>query len=401
MAGRNLLRNRRRTLIATASIMFAAFFAITMTSIQKGTWQHTIEGMLHNYTGYIQIHALGYSENQSIDLLLEHDTTLLNDIRNIPQVDKSMTRLENFALISAKERTKGVMIVGVEPQAANEFSGIESQLIDGRYLQAHSNDVIIGKNIARSFQLNVNDTILGISQGYHGNNAVGKFIVCGIMDFGSPDFNDQIILTSLSLAQSFYAADDLYSTIVLSTNNIDDVDAVAETLTYTLDKGKYEIQTYREMIPSLIEVQLLDKASSRIILAILYILIGFGILGTVLMMLHERNYEFCVLKAIGMKSYQLFWMIFIEILSIGFIGLICGSLLAFPILIYLYNFPIKLGEKITEAYARFNIVPLIKASIDKTIFFEQSVIIFIMVLIISFYPYIKIIQLDPVQGMRQ
>ncbi|GAA5225199.1 hypothetical protein GCM10025777_58300 [Membranihabitans marinus] len=381
--------------------MFAAFFAITMTSIQKGTWQHTIESMLHNYTGYIQIHALGYSENQSIDLLLENNIELIKRIDQIPQVDKSMTRLENFALISAKDRTKGVMIVGVEPQAANEFSGIEAQLIEGRYLQSQSNDVIIGKNIASNFQLNVNDTILGISQGYHGNNAVGKFIVCGILDFGNPDFNSQIILTPLSHAQSFYAADNLYSTIVLSTKSIDDVPQVANALSQTLDSTMYEVRTYKEMIPSLIEVQLLDKASSRIILAILYILIGFGILGTVLMMLHERNFEFCVLKAIGMKSYQLFWMIFIEILSIGFIGLICGSLLAFPILIYLYNFPIELGEKITEAYARFNIVPLIKASIDQTIFFEQSIIIFIMVLFISFYPYIKITQLDPVKGMRQ
>lgn len=401
MAQRNLMRNKRRTLITTASVTFASFFALCMSSIQKGTWQNTIEGMLHNYTGYIQIHAAGHQENQSIDLLLPEDSIFQNTIKSIPGVDKTLQRLENYALVSIQDQTKGVLIIGLEPKAANEFSRIEQKIIKGRYLAPNSNDVIVGKDLAQNLHLSLQDTLLGISQGFRGNNAVGKFIVRGIIDFGTPEFNKNLLLTPLDHAQDFFATEDRFSTMVLTTDHISMVPDVAKAIQSTLDTHQIEVFTYQDLIPYIIEVQLLDKASSRIVLFILYILIGFGILGTVMMMLHERNYEFSILKAVGMTSVQLFWMMFFEILFMGIIGLISGSLIALPVLWYLVHFPIELGQQIAEAYAQFNIEPLIKASIEKDIFVEQSFIIFLMVLAISFFPYLKIHQLNPAQGMRQ
>ncbi|WP_236975284.1 ABC transporter permease [Membranihabitans maritimus] len=400
LALRNLWRNKRRTLITAASVMFAAFFAIAMSSIQKGTWFNTLEGMLHNYTGYIQVHQKGYWENQSIDLLMDNSPAFKDTLLNAPGANKVLTRLENFALASANNKTKGVLIAGIDPAQANSFSNIEDQLIEGRYLTPDKSEAVIGKDLSKTMQLNVGDTLVAISQGYRGNNAVGQYRITGIADFGTPEFNKQMVYIPLAEAQYFYAAENLLSSFVITTSSIDHIDETVQYYKNHLDTNQYEIMSYEELIPSIIEAQSIDEASSKIILYILYLLIGFGILGTVMMMLKERQYEFGVLKAIGMKSRMLFQMVALEILGIGIIGVVAGSIIALPIVTYFNKNPIALGDKYAETYEQFNMEPLIKAIIDPRIFYEQVVVVFVMVLFISIYPLFSLKKLKPVAAMR-
>ncbi len=400
LALRNLWRNRRRTLITAASVMFAAFFAIGMSSLQKGTWLNTLEGMLHNYTGYVQIHANGYWENQSIDRLIDDRTSLMDSIQTLPEVDLVMKRLENFALVSTGPKTKGVLIAGVIPDQVEKFSDISSQIQEGQWIRAGKNEAVVGKDLAELLDQSLGDTIIAISQGYRGNNAVGQYTIAGIADFGNPEFNKQMIYIPLDKAQEFYAAPGMISSIALTTHNIDEVKEDKKLLQGILDSDQYEVMTYQELIPSILEAQALDTAGSKIILYILYILIGFGMLGTVMMMLKERQYEFGVLKAIGMKSWQLFQMIFIEVLSIGIIGVLAGILFSLPLIMYFNHYPIHLGAGYAEAYEQFNMEPLMKSVVRFDIFYEQALIVFIMVALISLYPFFSLKKLKPVEAMR-
>lgn len=400
LALRNLWRNRRRTLITAASVMLAAFFAITMSSIQKGLWQNTLEGILYNYTGSIQIHAKGYWENQSIDVLLPARTSMIDTVRNTKGVKIVLERLQNFSLASTGPTTKGVLIAGVKPDQIQQFSNISNHVKKGSFIKEGQNEAVVGAKLAEIMGQSVGDTLVCISQGYRGNNAVGQYTISGIVDFGNPDFNKQLILIPLNQAQEFYAAEGMISSLVLITDNLDEVKNTAQNLRTVLDTSIYEVMDYEELVPALIEGKALDEASAKIILYILYILIGFGILGTVMMMLKERQYEFGVLKAIGMKSRQLFTMIFIEILSIGFIGVVAGMLLALPWVLYFQYNPIHLGGQLAETYERFNMVPLIKAVIQPGIFIEQAVVVFVMVALISIYPYYNLKKMVPVEAMR-
>lgn len=400
LAIRNLWRNRRRTLITSASVMFAAFFAISMSSIQKGTWQNTLQGMLHNYTGFIQVHNKGYWENQSIDLLLSNRPSFIDSITSLSEIDQKLERLQNFALVSTGSKTKGVLIAGIDPLEADRFSEISKQIEKGTFINPGKNEAVLGVDLAELLQLSIGDTLITISQGYRGNNAAGQFVVKGIGDFGNPHFNEQLIYIPLDKAQDFYAAPGLISTLVLTTHDINAVHSTAEKLRHMLGTDRYDIMTYQEMLPTLIEAQSLDEASGRIILYTLYILIGFGMLGTVMMMLKERQYEFGVLKAIGMKSWQLFQMIFLEILAIGLIGVLAGVVLAYPLIFYFEQNPIHLGAKYEDTYKQFNMEPLMTAVIQPDVFYNQAVIIFIMVVLISLYPFFTLRSLKPVEAMR-
>ena len=76
LAWRNVWRNKRRTLITVASIMFALFFAIIMRGFQTGSYSKMKENAIESYSGYLQIHKKGYWDDKKIDNVFRIDTNI-------------------------------------------------------------------------------------------------------------------------------------------------------------------------------------------------------------------------------------------------------------------------------------------------------------------------------------
>ena len=76
-------------------------------------------------------------------------------------------------------------------------------------------------------------------------------------------------------------------------------------------------------------------------IAVLYLLIGFGIFGTIMMMVAERTREMGVMVAIGMQKTKLASILFFETVYIGIIGVLAGFAGSIPLIAYYYNNPIS------------------------------------------------------------
>ncbi|MDH3650764.1 MAG: FtsX-like permease family protein, partial [Saprospiraceae bacterium] len=201
-------------------------------------------------------------------------------------------------------------------------------------------------------------------------------------------------------AKWFYGTEGLITTLIVDTNDPDKIKSTVAGLRQNLDKSEYEVLDYKEMMPDLIQAREVDTAGSYIILLVLYVIIAFGIFGTILMMLKEREYEFGILKAIGMHTAQLNLMVWYETIFLGLIGCLAGMIVAFPLVYYFYINPIRLGGKMAEAYEKFGVEPLLPAAIDPALFITQAIVIFGMITILSLYPMLKIRSLKPVRAMR-
>ena len=97
LAWRNLWRNKRRTLIASASVFFSVLLALVMRSMQEGSYDYMIDASVSMYTGYIQIHAKDYWEKRSIDKSMELTTAKINEIESIKNITLITPRLESLA----------------------------------------------------------------------------------------------------------------------------------------------------------------------------------------------------------------------------------------------------------------------------------------------------------------
>ncbi len=401
LALRNVWRNKRRTFITIGAVAFAVFLSSFMRSFQKGAWDNVIDNSVNLFFGYAQIHSEGYWDDQTIDNSMIYSEELKNVSSNIEKVKGQAPRMESFALASAGDLTQGVMVIGIDPEKEHHLTGIKDKIIAGNYLDKQG--TIIASGIAKKLKLSVGDTLILISQGYHGANAAGKFAIEGIFKYALPDLNKRLVYLPLAAAQDFYAAEGRITTLALKIDNSSDVPDAISGLKQNLDLIKYEVLDYKELIPELVQARQVDEAGGLITLGILYTLIAFTIFGTILMMTKERSYEFGVLTAIGMERWKLFLVIFTETTIVALMGALVGILMAVPLVYYLHLNPVDLsamGEEVTAVYEKFGMEPVIPSAFSPLIFLRQAWVIFLVTCVLGLYPLFKILKLQPVKAMR-
>ena len=403
LAWRNIWRNRRRTFITAASIMFAVFFASFMEAIQRGAWDHMIGNVIKFYYGYAQVHQKGYWEEQNLDKAFPMNASLKQLESDIPEIKSVVPRIESFALASHGEITKGVFVVGVAPELEDRLTNLSTRLEEGNYLEQEDKAILVGKGVAKALKLAVGDTLVLISQGYHGVNAAGKYPIKGLLHFGSPELNKRMVYLPLKEAQWFYGAEDQITTLAVQLNDKKDTPKAVQALNTQLDTEAYEVLSWQEMIPELLEMKDLKDSSNKLVSFILYLIIAFGIFGTILMMTKEREYEFGILVSIGMQRLKLAATIWVETLILGFIGVLMGFVVSAPLVYFFKVNPIDLtvmGEEAVATYEKFGMEPVLPAAFDMDIFLSQALIVFMVVSIMAIYPLFKIWFLHPVKAMR-
>lgn len=403
LAWRNIWRNKRRTIITVTSVAFAVFFAVFMLSIQRGAWDHMLNNVVNFYYGYVQVHEKGYWNDQSLDNAFVYDNELATTIHAVDGVEGAAPRIESFALASVGEKTVGVLVVGTDPGQEDQLTNLSQKIEAGSYWEGGGQGALIATGVSEKLGLGIGDTIILISQGYRGANAAGKYPITGLLRFGSPELNKRMVYLPLAVGQYFFAADGLVTTLALKIPTKEQVPAVLTDLQRQLDTAAYEVMGWEEMIPELVEARDLDAAGNDLILVILYLIITFGIFGTILMMTRERQYEFGVLIGIGMKRLKLGATVWLEIIFMGILGSIVGMLLSAPLVFYFYHNPIDLsimGEDAVATYEKFGMEPILPTLIDPWIFISQAFIVLLVTTVLAFFPYWKIWRLKPVDAMR-
>ena len=113
IALRNIYRNKKRSLITISSIFAALLLIVLMRALQFGFYDKLIETVVESYAGYVEIHADGFWDNQSLDNSMVVDQTLMDDLKSVEGVDNVVQRLQTFSLISMGDKTKGGVINGI------------------------------------------------------------------------------------------------------------------------------------------------------------------------------------------------------------------------------------------------------------------------------------------------
>lgn len=401
LAWRNIWRNRRRTFITAASILFAVMLASMMEALQKGAWNHMINNVVNFYFGYAQIHEKGYWADQSLDKAF----AMGDDIRQLPEKVRGLTelvpRLESFALASTGSNTIGTLVVGIDPAAEKSMTQLDKRVTQGTFLEPSDEAALVAEGVAERLNLKMGDTLVLVSQGYHGVNAAGKYPVKGIVHFGSPDLNKQMVYLPLKAAQWFYGADGLITSVALKIDNPREVQHIVRQTRHQLDLEKYEVLDWQELLPDLVQAKALDSAGNYIVYFILYAVIAFGIFGTILMMSKERAYEFGVLVAIGMRRMKLGIMVWIEIMLLGLLGAVAGIICSLPVIGYFHTHPMRFSGDYAQTLEKFGFEPIFPAAFEMWIFLLQASIVLIITTVLALYPLLKIRNLKPVEAMRE
>ncbi len=178
-----------------------------------------------------------------------------------------------------------------------------------------------------------------------------------------------------------------------------DIDNAIPNVKQQLGK-EHVLRTWQEMFPAILQQIESDRATALIMKLILYLVIGFGILGTVVMMMAERRQEFSVMVAVGMYRSKLALMLLIEILWLGIMGVVAGFIGTLPVIGWFANHPVPISGQAGEWMKNIGFEPYMFFAWDVGVFLEQMLVVFILTLLISFYPFVRAFKVSSVVGLK-
>ncbi len=399
LAWRNLWRNKRRTIIASASIFFAILLALIMRSMQHGTYNYMIDSMVRMYTGYLQIHSKGYWEERSLEKSIQVEESQLQKIGKINHVSLVVPRLENFMLVSSEEITKVASIFSILPEIEDSLSKLKSKVVTGRYLNSDDEGILISEGLAKMLNVKVGDSIVLYGQGIYGITAAANSKIIGIIRFALPELNNTIVYLPLKYGQNLFGMENRLTSMSIMIDDLEKISFVKNEIEKLFDES-FEVMTWDEMMPELVQGIQLDSVSGLIMLFILYMIVTFGILGTIMMMTAERTREYGILISIGMKKKWLMLTSLFESIFISLIGAFSGLIVAIPAIIYFSNYPIRFTGEVEELFLKFGFEPIIPFSTNPKIFFAHTLIVLAIAMLSALYPISYIRKLEPVKAIR-
>jgi ABC-type lipoprotein release transport system permease subunit len=399
LAWRNLWRNKRRTLITVASIFFGVLLSAYMTSMQEGSYGKMVEIVVKFYSGYMQVHHEDYWENKSINSSFDYDQALIDQLKKHPEIDFVVPRLESFGLASAGELTRGSAIFGIVPDVETQLTGIADKIVSGKYLQATDDGVVIGDGLAKYLKLGLSDTLVIITQGYHGVSAAGKFPIRGIIKHVSPELNKSIIYMELKTCQNFLGAENKLTSLVVNVADNEVMKRMLKTLKNEI-QSPWSVMSWEEMQPEVVQQIESDRAGGVIMKAILYVVIAFGIFGTIMMMIAERRREFGVMISIGMQKRKLSVILFFETIFIGVLGILSGLAVSLPLLMFQSKNPIPLTGETAKLMEDFGFEPFMFFSVAPEVFWQQALSVFVLTMLIGIYPIIAARRIKEIKALH-
>jgi ABC-type lipoprotein release transport system permease subunit len=270
------------------------------------------------------------------------------------------------------------------------------------YLDADNpQGVLIGSGLSQFLKANRGDTLVLVGQGYYGTSAAGKYVVAGVVKLPAPDIDNRIVYMPIETARELFAAPGMATSAVLMIRDKNDraMLATAERLNKKLEEPLV-VHTWHKLNALLINQMEADNRSGAIMIGILYLVIAFGVFGTVLMMLAERRREFGMLTAVGMQKTHLARVFALEMVMTGFIGILAGVIASLPVVFYLHFHPYRFTGNMARMYEDYGFDPVMPTMLPDTYYLWQMVVVLLIIVFALSYSIRKIINIKVITALK-
>jgi ABC-type lipoprotein release transport system permease subunit len=399
-AWRNLWRRPQRTLLSLLSIALVSGLLVFMLSFQDGVYSQMKETTLRIFDGYAQFQPLGYADDPTLERAIADPGGLARQAESIAGVTVAAPRVNGFAILAKGERSYAAAVIGVDPAAEPKISTISNRIAAGRYLSASDSDAaILGDVLARNLGVQVGDrvTLLGSAKG--GSVAADVLRAAGLYHSGIPDLDRSILVMPLARAQETFGMRGEASTIALGGPSLAAVNRALPRLSALAQRDGLALRDWQAMEPAMRATIELKYATSLVFYAALVLVVAFIILNTLLMSVLERTRELGTLLALGMRSYQIGALVWIELLILAVTGALIGVGTGAAVTLYLHHtgivFPID-----PKLIARLGVPDRLTPSLTWFSALVGPLALLAAILCGGLVPYLRVRSMTPAIAMR-
>ncbi|MYC80985.1 MAG: ABC transporter permease [Acidobacteria bacterium] len=348
---RNLGRNPRRTFITALGLAAGYFAVIFMIGFADGLKVEMIENGTGLMTGQIQIHSPRYRPDRSLYETIgsragaDFEAVIRTVVRD-PAVVAAAPRVYGAGLLSSGQSTRGGMLMGIDLDRESGVSRLMNSLSQGRAPNPAANELLIGTEMARRLELQVGDEVILVAPAADGSMGNDIFRVCGLYRTGMAELDGAFALVPIRSLQRLLALDPgRIHEIALSTTDPWLAPEAGRRLAAGLAPLGVELDVldWTGLRPEMLEYSLLMDSYYSIVVIIVFAIALFGVANTMLMSTFERRREFSVMLALGARPHQILLTVISEATALGWISLVLGVAVTFPLIAWWHQYPIDLS----------------------------------------------------------
>ncbi len=334
----------RRFLLSKSSDGFLSFIAwVSVSGVMLGVLALTVvtsvingfEGELTRVITGINGDVLLYSRAEP----LKNPQALEVEIRKIaPQVVAITSSFVTELMASGPSGVSGAILQGVEPERLGSVTIIPQRIVSGRMPQSSANtrenggigssddEVALGAALAEKLGATEGSTIRLIAP-FSGEADAGPRArvvrVVGIVRLGMHDYDSKFIFMPLVAVQKFLEQPQRVTHFNLKlaegVNSRQVSDRLAESFDYP-----FRAKDWSQLNRNLFYAIKLEKVVIAIILVVIVIVAAFNVVSTLMMMIHDKTKEIAILKAMGLRPSQSFFLFCSIGIGIGAVGTLLG-----------------------------------------------------------------------------
>lgn len=323
LAWKNVWRNRLRSGIMVAAMVFGLLGVILMVGFVKALTDNMLENAIKYQTAHLQIHNPDFLVNEELDAWLPRADALADAIKDIPGVDGVTVRHVVDGMLASAASTRGVRINGIIVADEVAVTSLEESLVEGRLLPDEGrNPIMVSQRSAKKLNLRIGSKVVLTFSDLDGEVSGAAFRVCGFFNTPSSGFDESNVYVRRADLTEYTGLNQSHEIAVRLADG-DNIDAVKSDVEEVVG-GQGVVQDWGEVQPVLAALKGTMNLSNNIVIGVFVVALGFGIINIMLMSVFERTREFAMLMAVGMTGGKVLRLVVMESLMLGGVGSVLG-----------------------------------------------------------------------------
>ena len=308
--------------VSMVGLILAVMSLITVLSVMNGFHEEITNRVLN---------TISHSYITESDDTLEDWEELRKKINSQEHIVASSPYVEDFALMTSKNASQGVSIRGILVDLESTTSSLLNDIKYGDLsLNEDDSSILIGVGLATLMGTGIGDQLTLIAPT---RNSLGllvpistTFTVGGIFNAGLNEYNNGLAFIHLYDAQDLFTLGNEVTGIRLKVDDLFKANIITQETVKSLGDGFYGVD-WMQQKQNFMRALNLEKQMIAIILSLIIAVAAFNIVSMMVMVVTDKKTDIAILRTLGMTPKRIVRIFFYQGLSIGFIGILVGTVL--------------------------------------------------------------------------
>jgi len=340
LAVRNLLRNRRRTILTMITVGFAVFFLNIWDSMLRGLENQSFANLIQYQTAHAKIFEEAWFELRDelpLDRSIQQPSSLLQRVRQVPGVAAAVPRIAFQAQLSDGRDQIPVQGWAIETRGSDsDVFRIPEAVVAGSYLPPDGEGLLLGSGLARLFDVAPGDWLTVLVRTRTGVWEAQDMEITGVVTTGNPAIEQGSFLMGLEPARSMLDMQGRATELAIRFEPTAREGAVLDRLDAAFRADpELHVAGWREQEQEFIALTEGKRGGGMVAMAIFVVVALVGVANTMLLAAFERTQEIGMLLAMGMRRKSIRRLFLLEGAMTGLgAGLLGTAVALIPVLYF-------------------------------------------------------------------